>query len=72
MLRSTSILTAGLILSVTAALGAAGPASIADAAMRGDRGDLLALIKQGADVNAPQGDGVTALHWPRGTAMPTS
>ena len=24
---------------------------------------VLTLIKQGADVNAPQGDGVTALHW---------
>src|SRR2546428_14117242 len=63
MLRSTSMLTAGLILSVTAALAAASPESIADAAMRGDRADELAMIKQGADVNAPQGDGVTALHW---------
>ena len=44
-------------------LHAAGPASIADAAMRGDRADVLAMIKQGADVNAPQGDGATALHW---------
>jgi ankyrin repeat protein len=42
---------------------AAGPESIADAAMRGDRADVLAMIKRGADVNAPQGDGVTALHW---------
>jgi ankyrin repeat protein len=31
--------------------------------MRGARVDVLTLIKQGADVNAPQGDGVTALHW---------
>ena len=44
------------------AAGVAG-LSIADAAMRGDRADVLAMIKQGADVNAPQGDGVTALHW---------
>jgi len=43
-------------------LGAAG-ASIAEAAMRGDRANVLALIKQGANVNEPQGDGVTALHW---------
>src|SRR5580765_6592143 len=48
---------------VGATVHAAGPASIADAAMRGDRADVVAMIKQGADVNAPQGDGVTALHW---------
>src|SRR3954464_10147320 len=47
----------GLSIGVNAA------ESIADAAMRGDRADVLARIKQGADVNAPQGDGVTALHW---------
>jgi uncharacterized protein len=46
-----------------ASFGAAGSASIADAAMRGDRADVLAMINRGADVNAPQGDGVTALHW---------
>jgi len=51
------------MVTLTAAPRAAGPTSIADAAMRGDRADVLALIKQGADVNAPQGDGVTALHW---------
>jgi uncharacterized protein len=61
MLRKASILT-GVVLSVTV-LRAAGADSIADAAMRGDRADVLAMIKQGADVNAPQGDGVTALHW---------
>src|SRR5262245_33720210 len=47
----------------TDSLSAAPPASIADAAMQGDRASVLTLIKQGADVNAPQGDGVTALHW---------
>lgn len=56
------IVLAAVVLSA-ATLRAAGPASIADAAMRGDRADVLAMIKQGADVNAPQGDGVTALHW---------
>src|SRR5437867_12683894 len=61
MLRQASILI-GVVLSVTV-LRAAGPDSIADAAMRGDRADVLAMIKQGVDVNAPQGDGVTALHW---------
>jgi ankyrin repeat protein len=36
---------------------------IADAAMRGDGAGVRTLIAQGADVNAPQGDGMTALHW---------
>ena len=31
--------------------------------MKGDREAVRALLKQGADVNAVQGDGVTALHW---------
>jgi uncharacterized protein len=38
-------------------------ASVADAAMQGDRAAVGALLKQGADVNAPQADGMTALHW---------
>jgi ankyrin repeat protein len=45
-------------------LAAAPPDSpVADAAMRGDAEAVRALVKQGADVNAPQGDGMTALHW---------
>ena len=36
---------------------------IADAAMRRDLPAVQALIKKKADVNAPQGDGMTALHW---------
>ena len=36
---------------------------MADAAMRRDHAALRALLKQGADVNAAQGDGMTALHW---------
>ena len=35
----------------------------ADAAMNGDREAVRALLKKGADVNAAQGDGMTALHW---------
>src|SRR3954453_23980399 len=62
MLRITGVFFI-VVLSLSTAPHAAGPASIADAAMRGDRADVLAMIKQGADVNAPQGDGVTALHW---------
>ena len=36
---------------------------VADAAMRGDAEAVETLITQGADVNVPQGDGMTALHW---------
>src|SRR5262245_18492575 len=38
-------------------------APVADAEMRGDTAKVRQLIKQGADVNAAQGDGMTALHW---------
>lgn len=49
-------------------LGAAAPATtaeapLADAAMKRDTARVRALLKQGADVNAAQGDGMTALHW---------
>ncbi len=39
------------------------PAPVADAAMRGELDTVRALLDEGADVNAPQGDGMTALHW---------
>jgi uncharacterized protein len=45
------------------ALRAAATAPVADAAQQGDRDGVKALIKQAADVNAAQGDGMTALHW---------
>jgi uncharacterized protein len=51
-------------LLLTALVGAA-PASspVADAVMRGDHEAARALLKQGADVGAAHGDGMTALHW---------
>ena len=51
-----------VILSVTAAVRAAG-SDVADAVMRGDLAAARALIQKGSDVNAPQGDNATALHW---------
>ncbi len=45
------------------ALSAAGPSEVADAVMRGDRVAVEKLVEQHADVNAPQADGATALHW---------
>jgi uncharacterized protein len=38
-------------------------APVADAAMRRDAAAVRALLKDGRDVNAAQGDGMTALHW---------
>jgi ankyrin repeat protein len=38
-------------------------AIVAEAAMQRNVGAVRALLKQGADVNAAQGDGMTALHW---------
>ena len=53
-------LVAACVLALN--LGAAA-ATVPDAAMNGDRDAVRQLLKQGADVNAVQGDGVTALHW---------
>jgi len=41
----------------------AGRADVADAVMKHDAAALRALLQQKADVNAPQADGATALHW---------
>jgi ankyrin repeat protein len=51
-------------LCVTALLSAdAGNSPVADAAQAGDKAAVLALLKQAVEVNAAQGDGMTALHW---------
>src|SRR5580765_565430 len=64
MTRTTSLLTGALALGLTAFLGAAtSSAPVADASMKGDRDAVRTLLKQGADVSAAQGDGMTALHW---------
>ena len=51
-----------VVLCVTVAVRGAG-SDVADAVMRGDLAAARALIQKGADVNAPQGDKATALHW---------
>jgi len=60
MRRSLSIL--GLVVALSVGIAAA-DSPIADAASRGDREAVKALLKNAADVNAAQGDGMTALHW---------
>ncbi len=59
MVRRVALNVIGaLCLSVM--VGAAPTASpVADAAMRGDVTAIRALLKEGADVNAAQGDGMT-------------
>jgi ankyrin repeat protein len=53
----------GVIVLTFAVARAAGTAPVADAAMRGDSDAVRTLLGQGADLNAAQGDGMTALHW---------
>jgi ankyrin repeat protein len=53
-----------LTLTVGASLQAQAPrAAVAEAAQARHIEGVRALLKQGADVNAAQGDGMTALHW---------
>ncbi|HEX6050555.1 MAG TPA: ankyrin repeat domain-containing protein [Gemmatimonadaceae bacterium] len=55
---------AALLAAATPVASRPAPDSpVADAAMRRDGVKLRQLLKQGADVNAAQGDGMTALHW---------
>ena len=55
----------GLILciSIVAVVLAASDTRLPDAAMQGDKDAVRSLLDQRVDVNAPQGDGTTALHW---------
>ncbi len=48
---------------LSAVLSGAAASPVAEAAMAGDKAAVRALLKQGIDVNAAQGDGMTALHW---------
>src|SRR3989304_5874612 len=42
---------------------ATSPSPVADAVQASEREKARSLLKDGADVNAAQGDGMTALHW---------
>jgi ankyrin repeat protein len=52
----------GLLLLSMVGFGA-GRSEVADALMRGDKAAARKLIEQRVDVNAPQADGATPLHW---------
>jgi ankyrin repeat protein len=63
MTRKTAAVAAALIVAVTMYARGAGKSDVADAAMKGDKAAVRTLIAAKADVNAPQLDGATALHW---------
>ena len=60
VLRASGI---GAVLVALSGWALAPDAPVADAAKRGDLEGVRALVREGADVNAAQGDGMTALHW---------
>ena len=53
----------GLCLTTSEALGQTGSSRVADAVKSQDWAVVQALLDDGADINTPQGDGATALHW---------
>jgi ankyrin repeat protein len=61
--RAVPAACAMLAVGIGDVASAAPAAEVADAAMRGDRDQLVTLLEHGADVNEAQGDGMTALHW---------
>jgi uncharacterized protein len=68
MLRKSTIVgfcvgLAGILYLTSFLVAAAGDTRVADAAQKGDKDTVRSLIKQAVDVNAAQGDGMTALHW---------
>ncbi|MFN8572150.1 MAG: ankyrin repeat domain-containing protein [Gemmatimonadaceae bacterium] len=74
--RSFKLAAIASVWSLLAAANVVRPTAspVADAAMRGDVASLRSLIAKRADVNAAQGDGMTALHWAadRGDSAMTS
>src|SRR4029450_4835097 len=58
-----SVLGCGLVVLLSAANAGAAGSDLADAAMRQNRDAVRQLLRQKVDVNAPQPDGTTALHW---------
>ena len=61
-LKALGVIGVVLLLS-TVGVRAGADAPLADAAEKMDRARIRTLLKQRVDVNAPQIDGMTALHW---------
>jgi ankyrin repeat protein len=62
-MKTSRFLALILSAALTSAVGAAGPSDIANAAQSKNADAVKKLLKEGADVNGAQGDGMTALHW---------
>ena len=58
----TKISIAAVLITVLL-LGAASDSRLSEAAMQGNKELVRSLLKDRVDVDAPQGDGSTALHW---------
>jgi ankyrin repeat protein len=52
-----------VVATLSGSVSASGPSDVANAAQSKDAAAVRKLIKEGADVNGAQGDGMTALHW---------
>jgi uncharacterized protein len=64
VIRGIGFFALVVAVSLSALLKAAPSSSaVADAAQTGDTDAVRSLLKQAADVNASQADGMTALHW---------
>src|SRR5205809_6113264 len=63
MVSARAIVICGLVLLLSVTAFAAASSDVADAAMKADKEALRSLLQKRADVNAPQADGATALHW---------
>jgi ankyrin repeat protein len=59
-----SLFQCGVVVSLgVAGLLGATASDVADAAMKGNKDAVRSLLQRKANVNAPQSDGTTALHW---------
>ena len=63
MRKRMNVNVLGAMFLVLLLVRAAPESPVADAAMKGDIESVRSLLRSGADVNAAQGDGMTALHW---------
>ena len=61
--RNRVFVFAGALALMLAGASIHASSPVADAAMKGDADMVRTLVRQGADVNAAQPDGMTALHW---------